>query len=263
MTGSSMLPPNRFKRALAAGEVQIGFWLGLESPLATEIAAGSGFDWLLLDMEHTGLDTSEVAEHLRAARGSVTELLVRVPSLDVVMVKRLLDLGVRSLMFPAIGDAAQARAAVAATRYPPYGLRGMSGINRANNFARDPQYLRGYVDEQCIVLQIESRPAVMVIDEIGAVDGVDALFIGPNDLAASMGMVGQPAAAEVDAVIADALGRIRATGKAPGVLSFDVERAMKLIASGYRMLAVGSDVALLARRSEELRRRFPAPASSA
>ena len=251
-----MLPPNNFKRALAEGKVQIGFWLGLESPLATEIVAGSGFDWLLLDMEHTGIDTSGVVEHLRAARGSPGELVVRVPSLDVVMVKRLLDLGVRSFMFPSIVDAGQARTAVAATRYPPHGMRGVSGNNRANNFARDPGYQQGYADEQCIVLQIESRPAVMAIGEIGAVEGVDALFIGPNDLAASMGLFGQPNAAEVDAVVEEALGRIGATGKAPGVLSFDVERATALIAKGYRMLAVGSDVGLLARRSEELRQRF-------
>jgi len=263
MNGSSMLPPNRFKRALAAGQVQIGFWLGLESPLATEIAAGSGFDWLLLDMEHTGVDTSGVVEHLRAARGSPAEMLVRVPSLDVVMVKRLLDLGVRSFMFPSIVDAGQARTAVAATRYPPLGIRGVSGTNRANNFARDPNYQRGYMDEQCVVLQIESRPAVIAITEIGAVEGVDALFIGPNDMAASMGIFGQPNAGEVNAVVEDALVRIRATGKAPGVLNFDVARATALIAMGYRMLAVGSDVSLLARRSEELRQHFPGTQANA
>jgi 4-hydroxy-2-oxoheptanedioate aldolase len=246
------LAPNTFKRRLAKGEKQPGLWLTLESTNATEVLAGAGFDWLLLDMEHTTIDYSQVADHLRAARGGSAELAVRIPWNEPIAVKRLLDAGVRTLMFPCVQSAAEARAAVTATRYPPEGIRGVSGNMRANAYARIKNYGAKYRDEQCIIVQLESIKAIAAIEEIAAVDGVDALFVGPNDLAASMGLFGQPGAAEVKVVIDESVARINATGKASGILNFNIEEARALFASGFSFIAVASDTSILARRSEAI-----------
>jgi 4-hydroxy-2-oxoheptanedioate aldolase len=246
------LVPNMFKRRLAQGEKQPGLWLTLESTNATEVLAGAGFDWLLLDMEHTTIDLSQVADHLRAARGGTTELAVRIPWNEPIAVKRLLDAGVRTIMFPCVQSATEARAAVAATRYPPEGIRGVSGNMRANSFARVKDYGAKYREEQCIILQLESLKAIAAIEEIAAVEGVDALFVGPNDLAASMGLFGRTDAEEVKAVIAEAVARINATGKASGILNFNIDEARALFAAGFAFIAVASDTSILARRSEAI-----------
>jgi 4-hydroxy-2-oxoheptanedioate aldolase len=241
------MPPNQFKARLMQGKRQPGLWLTLESDVA-----GSGYDWLLLDMEHTSLDVSQVADHIRAARGGTAELVVRIPWNEPIVMKRLLDSGVRSFMIPFVQSATEARAAVAATRYPPHGIRGVSGNMRANAFARYTDYATRYHEEQCIIVQIESPVAVAAIGEIGAVEGVDGVFVGPNDLAANMGLFGQPGAAQVRAAIGDALTRIRSTGKAAGILNFDPVQARGLFNDGYSFIAVGSDTSILARRSEAL-----------
>jgi 4-hydroxy-2-oxoheptanedioate aldolase len=244
---------NVFKRRLQEGAKQPGLWLSLESPNATEVLAGAGYDWLLLDMEHTTLDPSQVSDHIRAAVGGGTaELAVRIPWNEPIMVKRLLDAGVRTLMFPAVQSATEAKAAVAATRYPPHGIRGVAGNMRANSFARIKDYPETYLQQQCVIVQLESPKAIAAIEEIAAVDGVDALFIGPNDLAASMGLYGKPGAPEVKAVIADAVGRIRTTGKGAGILNFNTAEARELFKSGFDFVAVSSDLAILARRSEAI-----------
>jgi 4-hydroxy-2-oxoheptanedioate aldolase len=241
------MPPNQFKARLMQGKRQPGLWLTLESDVA-----GSGYDWLLLDMEHTSLDVSQVADHIRAARGGTAELVVRIPWNEPIVMKRLLDSGVRSFMIPFVQSATEARAAVAATRYPPHGIRGVSGNMRANAFARYTDYATRYHEEQCIIVQIESPVAVAAIGEIGAVEGVDGVFVGPNDLAANMGLFGQPGAAQVRAAIGDALTRIRSTGKAAGILNFNPAQARGLFNDGYSFIAVGSDTSILARRSEAL-----------
>src|SRR5450631_4276327 len=241
------MPPNQFKARLMQGKRQPGLWLTLESDVA-----GSGYDWLLLDIEHTGLDVSQVADHIRAARGGTAELVVRIPWNESIVMKRLLDSGVRSFMIPFVQSATEARAAVAATRYPPHGIRGVSGNMRANAFARYTDYATRYHEEQCIIVQIESPVAVAAIGEIGAVEGVDGVFVGPNDLAANMGLFGQPGAAQVRAAIGDALTRIRSTGKAAGILYFNPAQARGLFNDGYSFIAVGSDTSILARRSEAL-----------
>lgn len=178
------MPQNRFKRALAAGKPQIGLWLSLASPAATEVAAGAGFDWLLLDMEHAPNELPDIAHHLRAAEGGTAEPVVRVPWNDAVMVKRLLDIGARSLLFPFVQSAEEARRAVAATRYPPYGIRGFAGTTRANRYGRIPDYAKRASDEICVLVQCETRKAVADIPAIAALDGIDGIFIGPADLAA-------------------------------------------------------------------------------
>ncbi len=246
------LRPNVFKQGLRDRKKQPGLWLTLESPNVTEILAGSGYDWLLLDMEHTSLDPSQVADHIRAAQGGTAELMVRVPWNDPVMFKRLLDTGVRSFMVPFVQSADEAQRAVAATRYPPQGIRGVSGTSRATAFGRIKDYGQQYQQAQCIVVQIESPKAMAAIAEIGAIDGVDGLFVGPNDLAANMGLYGKPGAPEVQAAIAQALQAIEATGKAPGILNFVPAQARELMTMGYDFVAVGGDMSILARRSEAL-----------
>jgi 4-hydroxy-2-oxoheptanedioate aldolase len=246
------MPTNLFKRALKAGDSQIGLWLTLDSLSSTEILAGSGYDWLLLDMEHTCIEASHVVQHLRAAHGGGAEVVVRVPSHDPVLLKRLLDAGVRSIMFPRIESADEARAAVAATRYPPHGIRGVAGNMRANNFTRIDSYFDRYQDEQCVIVQLESKPGFDAIEQIGAVDGIDGLFIGPNDLAASVGLLGKSTDPFVGAMIADGVARIQRTGKSAGILNFVPSDAKALLQSGVRFIAVGSDAGILARRSEAL-----------
>lgn len=252
MDDAKSLPPNKFKRHLIEGKVQIGLWLSMDSLFATEIVAGSGFDWLLLDMEHTSIDLSQVVQHLRAAKGGTAEVVVRIPWNEPIIVKRLLDAGVRSLMVPYVQSAEEARRAVAATRYPPQGVRGSAGNTRASNFNRLAAYLEKYQEEQCLIAQIETPASIEAIEEIGKVDGVDGLFVGPNDLAMNMGRSGDPGAADVKLAIADALARIRATGKAAGILNFNPGEARAHIAANIGFIAVGSDASILARKSEAL-----------
>lgn len=252
MSANLPLPRNRLKRGLLAGAKQVGLWLTLESLTATEVAAGAGFDWLLLDLEHSCIDLSAVPQHLRAAEGGSAEVVVRVPSHDPVIVKRLLDAGLRSIMFPMVQSAADAQAVVAATRYPPAGVRGVAGNSRANRYNRIASYFEAYQQEQCVIVQIESARGLEAIDAIGAVDGVDGLFIGPNDLAASLGHMGMPGSPPVREAIASALTRIRATGKAAGILNFNPAEARELLGKGFGFIAVGSDTGLLARGTETL-----------
>jgi 4-hydroxy-2-oxoheptanedioate aldolase len=252
MTERAALATNRLKRNCATQAPQVGLWLTLDSPTATEIVAGSGYDWLLLDMEHTCLEASQVVQHLRAARAGTAEMVVRVPAIDPVLLKRLLDGGVTSLMFPNVQSAAEARQAVAATRYAPQGMRGVAGNMRANSYNRATDYFSRYQDELCVIVQLETPKAIAAIEEIAAVAGIDALFIGPNDLAASMGHLGKPGEPAVRALIAAALPRIRATGKAAGILNFVPAEARELQKAGFSLVAVGSDASILARRSESL-----------
>ena len=182
------------KQTLRPGSRLSGFWLSLCSPTVTEIAAGSGIDWLLLDMEHAPNDLSQITDHLRAATSAApdAQMVVRMPSSDQTMTKRLLDIGVQNLMFPMIQNAEDARRAVSWTRYPPEGLRGISATIRANNYARQTDYLSTYTDAQCVIVQVETPEAVDQIPAIAAVAGVDAIFIGPGDLSSAMGHTGNP-----------------------------------------------------------------------
>src|SRR5690349_8429308 len=203
------LPTNHFKRGIASGGTpQIGLWLSLASPFATEIVAGAGFDWVLVDMEHSANDLSEVGHHLRAAVGGTAEPVVRPPWNEPVMVKRLLDIGVRSFLFPFVQSAEEARRAVAATRYPPDGIRGVAVATRANRYGRVPDYPKRAAEEICILVQVETRRAVQEIEAIAAVDGVDGIFIGPSDLAADMGHLGNSQHPEVQDAILEAGRRI-------------------------------------------------------
>jgi 4-hydroxy-2-oxoheptanedioate aldolase len=251
-----MPSPNPLKQALAEGKKQVGFWLSAMSPVVTEIAAGAGFDWLLIDMEHTGNDLESVAHALRAAVGGTAEPVVRVPWNEPVIVKRLLDLGARSLLFPYVENGDEAKRAVAATRYPPQGVRGVAGTTRATNYGRRKDYMKTYADEICVLVQVESPGAIAAVPAIGAVEGVDGIFIGPNDLAANSGFPGNAAAPEMKAAVLKGLERIKATGKAAGTLNYREDEAKALFEAGFQFVAVGGDVGALAREADRIARAF-------
>lgn len=238
----TLYPPNRLKQKLKAGEAALGFWLSLNSIAITEMAAGAGWDWLLLDMEHSIHNDESVERHVLAAlNGGTAELVVRVPSIDPVLVKRLIDGGVRSFMFPYVQTVEEARLAVAATRYPPHGIRGFSGATRASRWGRDADYLATYADDVSVVIQIESPEAIGNVAAFGAIDGIDAMLIGANDLAANMGHLGDTRHPAVVEAVQEAGRAIRATGKAAGFQFFD-ERAKTLIDQGFTLAAVAGDI---------------------
>lgn len=247
---------NRFKAALAAGRQQIGLWCSLASPISTEVVAGSGFDWLLLDMEHSANDLRDVYGQVQAMMENSAHAMVRVPSDEPITIKRILDTGVQSLMIPNIDDADQARRAVAATRYAPRGMRGFSQAPRAARFGRIPNYHARCEAEIFVAVQIESRRALDNLEEIAGIEGVDGVFIGPGDLSTSLGYIGRQNHPDVVAIIEGAVARIAAAGKAPGILTADEALAHRYIAAGTRFTAVGSDMGLLARQSEALAGRF-------
>ena len=252
------IPVNTFKRAIKAGRPQIGLWSSLSSHLTVEVLAGAGFDWLLLDTEHAPNDLPMVLSQLQAMTGGTAHPIVRPPWNDTVVVKRYLDAGVQSFLIPYVQDEAEARAAVAATRYPPRGVRGFASASRASRYGRIKDYYARAEKEMCVLVQVETRHALGNLETIAAVDGVDGVFIGPGDLSADMGHLNQPGHPEVVVAIADAIRRLKALGIAPGILTGDEALARRFIEQGCLFTAVGSDVGILARESERLAARFKA-----
>ena len=250
------LPQNGFKRALAAGKTQIGLWSSLSSSYTVEVIAGAGYDWILLDMEHSPNDLESLLAQLQAAAPYPTTPIVRVPWNDIVTVKRVLDVGAQSLLFPYVQNAAEAKAAVANTRYPPAGVRGVAGTTRATRFGRIKDYARRAHEEICVLVQVETKSALDQLEAICAVEGVDGVFIGPADLHASLGYPGETANPAVLPLIEDAMRRIRKAGKAPGYLSPVEADAKRMLAAGAQFVAVGADVGLLARGAENLLAKF-------
>jgi 4-hydroxy-2-oxoheptanedioate aldolase len=249
-------PINQLKRNLRAGKVQTGCWISLASHTSAEICASAGFDWILIDMEHAPNDLPQVHHQLHAAAAYPASVLVRAPWSDTVLIKRLLDIGVQSLLLPYVQNEAEARRAVAAVRYPPHGVRGVSANSRANRFGRVKDYFARAHDETCLLLQIETRAAIGEIEKMAAIDGVDGLFIGPQDLAADLGHLGDPGHPEVQAAIGEAIARIKRTGKAPGLQNFNEAVAKRWIEQGAQFVAVTSDQFLLARESAAVAGRF-------
>jgi 4-hydroxy-2-oxoheptanedioate aldolase len=250
------LPVNHFKHALAAGKQQLGLWSSLSSNYSVEVIAGSGYDWILLDTEHSPNDLESVISQLQAAAPYPTHPVVRVAWNDMVLIKRYLDIGAQSLLIPYVENAEEARAAVAATRYPPTGVRGVAGTTRASRFGRIKNYAKTAQQEMCVLLQVETEGALKNIEAICAIDGVDGVFIGPADLHASLGYTGETGNPAVVPMIEDAIRRIRKAGKAPGVLTSVEAEVKRYIAAGCLFTAVGSDVGLLARGSEQLLAKF-------
>ena len=250
------LPVNAFKRALAAQESQIGLWCSLSSNYSVEVVAGAGFDWLLLDCEHSPNDLESLLTQLQAVAPYPTTPVVRVPWNDTVTIKRVLDIGAQSLLIPYVQNADEARSAVAAVRYPPGGVRGVGGTTRATRFGRIRDYAKRAQDELCLLVQVETESALRHVEAIAAIDGIDGIFIGPADLHASMGYPGEVANPKVFPLIEDTLRRIRAAGKAPGILVGDEALARRCIDAGSLFTAVGADTAILARGADALARKF-------
>jgi len=250
------VPINQFKQAIREGRPQIGLWSSLCSNLAAEVIAGAGFDWILIDTEHAPNELPMVFSQLQAVAGGTAAPVVRPAWNDLVLMKRLLDVGAQNLLIPYVQTAEEARAAVAATRYPPQGVRGVAMSHRGNRYGRVKDYFKRAGDELCVLVQIETRLGMENLEAIAAVEGVDGLFIGPRDLAAALGHLGEPGHPQVRAAIEEVLKRIRKTGKAPGILAPVEADARHWLSVGCVVLAVGSDLGLLARQSEELAAKF-------
>ncbi len=250
------LPANTFKRALKAGKAQIGLWCNLSSHYAIELVAGSGFDWLLLDTEHSPNDLESVLKQLQAAAPYPAHPVVRVPWNDMVTIKRFLDIGAQSILVPYVQNADEAKQAVAYTRYPPAGVRGVAGSTRATRFGRVKDYAKRAAEEICVLVQVETQTALDNLETIAAVEGVDGVFIGPADLHASLGYAGETANPKVVPVIDEAIRRIRKAGKAPGILTGVEADARRWLDCGGQFVAVGADTAVLARETEKLAAKF-------
>ena len=254
------LPPNSFKKALAEQRAQIGLWVGLADHYTTEICAGAGFDWLLLDGEHSPNDLRTLlqqAQVVAAYPGS--HAIARVPMghghAGEMLLKQYLDLGIQTLLVPMVDTAEQAQAIVRGMRYPPDGIRGMGGA-RASRWGRYPNYAKEANDQVCLLVQAESQLAVDNIEAIAAVDGVHGIFIGPADLSASLGYPGNAGHPEAQAAIDQAITRIVKTGKAAGILTPDETLARHYLALGATFVAVGLDNNLLARATTALAAKF-------
>jgi 4-hydroxy-2-oxoheptanedioate aldolase len=236
-------PVNHLKRRLAEGETLYGCWLGMADPYAAEMASTCGFDWLLIDGEHAPNDLRSTAAQLAVIEPSASLPVVRLRDDDPARIKQVLDAGAQSLLIPMIETADQARRALAATRYPPDGIRGVgSSMARASRFSAIPDYLKTAGDQICLILQVESRAGLAALDEILAVPGIDGVFIGPSDLAADMGHLGNAAHPDVRAAVIGALARIAASAKVAGVLSTEDAFIADCVAAGARFVGVGIDV---------------------
>lgn len=250
-------PENRLKSALARGETLYGCWAGLAAPYPTEVLAEAGFDWLVIDAEHAPNDLGTISAQLGVLRGSDTQAVVRLPMGETWAIKQVLDAGAQTLLIPMVESAAQAEGLVRAMRYPPEGVRGSgAALARASRFSGIPDYIVTANAQMCLMVQVETRAGLDALDDILAVEGVDGVFIGPSDLAADMGHLGDASVPEVQAAIKDALGRIAAAGRAPGILALDPETAARYRDWGARVLAVGIDVVLLAQAARALAARW-------
>ncbi len=250
--------PNRFRQRILAREQLIGFWLSLASHITAEVAGMADFDWLLLDAEHSPNDVPLLLQQLQALQGSASAAVGRPSWNDPVEIKRMLDIGFYNLLIPFIESADDARRAVAATRYPPQGMRGVSVAQRSNRYGTVADYMQTINDNICVLVQIESRPGVEVVDEIAAVDGVDGVFIGPSDLAAALGHLGNPGHPQVQETIRHLHGRVAAQGKAVGILAPVQADARRYLDMGAHFVAVGSDLGVFKQATFALRAAFPA-----
>ena len=251
------LAPSFRARLTSSDRALIGMWACSGSPLVTEVAAGSGLDWLLIDMEHSANTLESVLLQLQAAAAYPIAPLVRVAANDTVAIKQVLDLGAQNIIVPMVSSAAEAKAAVAATRYPPEGVRGVgSALARSARWNRVDRYLQESAEHTSLTVQIETAAGVDAAAEIAAIDGIDAVFVGPSDLSASMGLLGQQTHPSVMAAVEHVFSAVQAAGKPVGVNAFDPVAADAYIAAGADFVAVGADVALLARASEALAARF-------
>lgn len=248
--------PNSFRTSLRERKRLIGCWMSLASPIVTELVGVVGFDWMLLDAEHAPNDALTLIPQLMALKDSPSAPVVRPQSNDPIAIKKLLDSGFVNFLIPFVDSAADAERAVAATRYPPQGIRGVSVGHRGNRYGTVADYFKVANDNISVAVQIESRAAVEAIDEIIAVEGVDALFVGPSDLAAGYGHLGNANHPEVQAAIAHVFERAHAAGKANGILAPVQDDAERYLALGSTMVAVCADLGMLRNAAQAVKKHF-------
>jgi 2-dehydro-3-deoxyglucarate aldolase len=248
--------PNRFRQSVREKQLLVGCWASLASPISTEVLGYAGFDWLLLDGEHAPNDLQTLLTQLLALKDSPSAAVVRPEWAEPILLKRLLDLGVYNFLMPFIESAEQARAAVAATRYPPQGIRGIAVAQRSNRYGYCPEYFERINDNICVLVQIESKPGVEAVDAIARVDGVDGLFIGPSDLSASLGHFGNPKHPDVQRAMQRVVDVARVHDKPVGILSSVDEDIQRYLDMGMTCVAVGMDVVLLRNASRQLAERY-------
>jgi len=259
-------PTNLFKQCLAQGHTQIGLWLGLANAYSAELLAGTGYDWLLIDGEHSPNDLRSMLHQLQAIASATSALppgvpaphpIVRVPVGETALIKQVLDLGAQTVLVPMVDTPAQAHQLARAVRYPPDGVRGMgSPLARSSRWQAYPQYVHEANQQVCLLVQAETVQALQNLDAIAATPGVDGVFIGPADLSASMGHTGNPGHPDVQAAIHDGIARILRAGKAPGILATTESQARQWLAAGALFVAVGVDTMLLASAAQDLLARF-------
>ena len=247
------LPKNAFKQALREGRQQIGLWCTLSSAYGIEVLAGSGYDWLLIDTEHSPSDLTDVMAQLQAVAPYPVSAVVRPAWNDPVLIKRYLDIGAQTLLIPYVQNAQEALNAVRSVRYAPNGIRGVSALTRASRFGRVKSYATTCHEELCVLVQVETLEAIANLEAIAGVPGVDGVFIGPGDLAASMGLLGQPGHPDVLEVIEKAIAQLRQYGKPAGILTGNQDIARRCIELGTTFTAVGVDVGVLATETSRLR----------
>lgn len=254
------LPKNTFKAAINAGRQQIGLWNSINDPVICEMLAGCGYDWMLIDCEHSTMGPQEVLSRLQAVAPYPVQPVVRPSILDAAEIKKIMDVGALSILVPYVQNADEARLAAAAVDYPPGGMRGVAGITRASRFGTIPGYHARAREEVCLLVQIETKEAMANLEDIAAVPGVDGVFIGPSDMAASLGHPGNPAHPDVQAACLDAVRRVRAAGKPAGFLTPDQSFLPQIIEAGSLFTAVDVDLAILRRnavaRAEEWQARI-------
>jgi len=245
------MPRNEFKRRLQEPGVQYGMWVSLADPVAAEISAGAGFDWLMIDAEHSPNDLRTLLVQLQAVNAYPVAAVVRPPRGDAVIIKQYLDLGAQTILVPMVDTAEQARELVRAMRYPPHGVRGVA-TGRAARWGRVDNYWRQANDETCLLVQVETITGVKNLMDIAMVDGVDGVFIGPSDLGAALGHLGDPSNPEVREAVTAAIAAVRAAGKPAGVLSVNPTLAREFRDAGANFVAVGVDTHLLAKQTKAL-----------
>jgi 4-hydroxy-2-oxoheptanedioate aldolase len=245
------LPANAFKRAIASGTRVHGTWLVSGAASTAEALGCAGFDFLVVDTEHTPIETPQVAEILRTIAGTPASAIVRPAWNDMVLIKRLLDAGAQSLLVPFVQSAEEARRAVSYTRYPPDGVRGVAAVQRGSRFGTVPNYLKGAGAEICVIVQIETLTALDALPQIATVPGVDSIFVGPGDLAASLGHLGDIANPAVQSKLELAAQACRKAGKPCGIVGPNPQMVGKFIEYGYTWVAVNSDLGMMVSRAQE------------
>lgn len=250
-------PRNLFKKAIASDECQLGLWVALANPISTELCAGAGFDWLLLDGEHGPNDVRSILAQLQAVSAHRSHPVVRIPVADATLIKQMLDIGAQTLLVPMVDTPDQAMQMARAMRYPPRGTRGIgAALARASGFNAIPDYLQTADAEVCLLVQAETRKSIGNLEAIAATEGVDGVFIGPSDLAADMGLIGRAETPEVVQVVEEAIERVVRSGKPIGVLAANPVIAHRYLEKGATFVAIGTDVGALRAGLANIRKAF-------